>query len=56
MTKGFWIVVLCVLTAFFVWALCNAGEMPERKIEDDNEEAEFIHQWKQKKERRRKRK
>ena len=56
MTEGFWIGVLCVLGAVFIWALCKAGEAPGRKFEDDDEEAEFIHQWKQDRERRKKRK
>lgn len=56
MTEWIWIVVLFALVAVFIWSLCKAGETPGQKIEDDDEEAEFIHQWKHNKERRKKRK
>lgn len=54
--KAIWIAVLAVLIGVFFWTLCKCGEIPRRKTEDDEDEAEFIREWKQKKERRRMRK
>ncbi len=54
--KAIWIAVMAVLIGVFFWALCKCGETSHRKTEDDEDEAEFIRECKQKKERRRMRK